>query len=124
MLINFIFRDHLMNAQRALWTRSSGWEPIFKSDCNLIRGPYKRALIAVHHCGLRLPQFTSCRYPRAYILVDCGNRNPQAAAIHEPTFSWIAARVLRQQIFSKVAVISLSLFLHGKMKHNNTIKCE
>ena len=29
------------------------------------------------------------------IIVDCGCRNPWAAAIHEPTFSWIAAHALR-----------------------------
>ena len=94
-------------------------------NSNLFKGPYKMALIAVHHCGFQLPQsmrwnvvqLMDCglwiaaakfegrvaaihepqctsRNPRA----ECYGRNPWAAAIHESSFSWIAAATIHKQI--------------------------
>ena len=62
-----------------MWRDSERLFLLFKIWCKRFNffyskklGPYKRALIAAHHCGLRLLQSTCFRNPWAYILVDCG----------------------------------------------------
>ena len=58
MLLFFIFANFFSLARREKYSFSSAW--------NKFKGPYKSALIAAHHCGLR-----------PYI---CYRRNPRAAA--------------------------------------------